>query len=71
MTTTATPSPAGIVIRYKRPPRKRSGEKSGFALRLEGSLAAVVTLAPVIPIFPMLPYEPSSSTPAVVSALKN
>ncbi len=44
------------VIRYKRPPGKRPGNKSGFALRLEGSLAAVVTLAPVIPIFPMLAF---------------
>ena len=44
------------VIRYKRPPRKFAGaaRRSGFALRLEGSLAAATPLAPVIPIFPAL-----------------
>ena len=44
------------VLRYKRPPQKRAGAKSGFALRLEGSLAAVVTLAPVIPMFPAIAF---------------
>jgi hypothetical protein len=44
------------VIRFKRPPRKFAGaaRRSGFALRLEGSLAAGTSLAPVIPIFPAL-----------------
>ena len=44
------------VIRCKRPPRKFAGaaRRSGFALRLEGSLAASTSLAPVIPIFPAL-----------------
>jgi hypothetical protein len=44
------------VIRYKRPPRKfaGAGRRSGYALRLEGSLAADTALAPIIPIFPAL-----------------
>ena len=47
------------VIRYKRPARKnaRPPEFAGYAMRLEGSLAAVVTLAPVIPIFPRLGFS--------------
>jgi hypothetical protein len=47
------------VIRYKRPSRKnaRPSEFAGYAMRLEGSLAAVVTLAPVIPIFPRLGFS--------------
>lgn len=49
--TSASPSPFSNVIRYKRPPKSRAQLTS---LRLEGSLAAVTTLAPVIPIFPAL-----------------
>jgi hypothetical protein len=54
-----TPAPANPVcnvIRYKRPPpgSARTAGRSSFVLRLEGSLAAVGTLAPVIPIFPAL-----------------
>jgi hypothetical protein len=59
----APPPPVGNVIRYQHPPRQAvrrpdQAERAGCALRLEGSLAAVVTLAPVIPIFPRL--TPSS-----------
>jgi hypothetical protein len=49
----ATIATAGQIVRLKRPARK-----SPAALRLEGSLAAVVTLAPVIPIFPTLAFPP-------------
>jgi len=48
------------VLRYKRPEAAvaEAARKSRFTLRLEGSLAAVVTLAPVIPIFPGLAFLP-------------
>ncbi|MBI5766915.1 MAG: hypothetical protein HZA93_03920 [Verrucomicrobia bacterium] len=49
--TSAPANPVCKVIRYKRPPRARGRSP---LLRLEGSLAAVATLAPVIPIFPAL-----------------
>jgi hypothetical protein len=51
------------IVRFRRPPHKRPGAvKSGFALRLEGSLAAVAVLAPVIPIFPDLALAPHASS---------
>jgi hypothetical protein len=44
----ARPHPEGNVVRYQR------ASRPALSLRLEGSLAAVVPLAPVIPIFPAL-----------------
>ena len=52
----ATLSASCNVVRFRRPARKtaRVAEPSTIDLRFEGSLASVVTLAPVIPIFPAL-----------------
>lgn len=51
----ARPS-CGVVVRFRRPPARRPISRSELALapRIEGSLAGVAILAPVIPIFPAL-----------------
>ena len=47
---------SGVLIRFRRPPRRRSAGffNPALAPRIEGSLAGVALLAPVIPIFPAL-----------------
>ncbi len=50
------------ILPFRRPPTRasRRAKHATATLRLEGSLAAIIPLAPIIPIFPALNFTASA-----------